>query len=136
MLELIVVLFIFSIVTAIVVPSFWGLGENRLKSEGREIASILRYMYDNAILRKETFLIKFNFNEDFVYLNGPDGRKTKRFDNMDSVTTQSRGRVSSGELIFLFEPHGIRENLSVHLNNEGKEMTVTLNHLSGRVKIR
>jgi type II secretion system protein H len=136
LLELIVVLFIVSIVTAIVLPSFSGLGENKLKSEAREIASILRYMYDSAISRKETFLIKFNFNEDAVYLNCPDGEKIKKFDNMAGVTTQSRGKVSSGELIFFFEPLGIREDLSVHLNKEGEEMTVTLNHLSGRVKIK
>ena len=135
LLELIVVLFIVSVVMAIVVPSFSGLGENKLKSEAREIASILRYMYDSAVSRKETFLINFNFNEDIVYLNGPDGERTRRFDNITGVTTQSRGMISSGELIFFFEPLGIRENLSIHLNKGDKEMTVTLNHLSGRVKI-
>ncbi|MEW6570050.1 MAG: prepilin-type N-terminal cleavage/methylation domain-containing protein [Nitrospirota bacterium] len=133
--ELVVVVFLLSVIAAFVLPTFSGLGQNRLTSEAREMASILRYMYDSAVSHKETFMIKFNFDEDTVYLEGPDGEKAKKFDNIADVTTQSRGRVSTGELIFFFEPLGIRENLSVRLNKEGEEMTVTVNHLSGRVKI-
>jgi hypothetical protein len=36
---------------------------------------------------------------------------------------------------FFFEPLGVRENLSVHVGRGDKNMTITLNHLSGRVKI-
>lgn len=134
-LELIVVIFILSILMAIIMPSFIGIGDNKLKSEAREIASILRYLYDSAVSRKETFLIKFNFSEDTVSFSSPEGEKRKEFNNIIGVTTQSRGLVSTGELIFFFEPLGITENLSVHLNKENKFMDVTLNHLSGRVKI-
>jgi len=35
-----------------------------------------------------------------------------------------------------FEPLGIRENLAVHLLKGDREMTVTLNHISGKVKIK
>lgn len=136
LLELIVILFIVSIVMALVMPSFSNFGENKLKSEAREMASIFRYMYDSAVSRKETFLIKFNLNEDIVYINGPDGEKIRKFDNITGITTQSRGMISSGELIFFFEPLGIREDLSVHLHKGDKEIMVTLNHLSGRVKIK
>jgi len=38
-------------------------------------------------------------------------------------------------LTVFFDPLGIKENLSVHLNKEEKNVTVTLNHLSGKVKI-
>lgn len=134
-LELIVVIFILSIVIALIMPSFIGIGDNKLKSEAREIASVLRYLYDSAVSRKETFLIKFNFNGDTVSFSSPEGEKRKEFNNIIGVTTQSRGLVSTGELIFFFEPLGITENLSVHLNKENKFMDVTLNHLSGRVKI-
>ncbi len=134
-LELIVVIFILSIVMALIMPSFSDFGENKLKSEAREIASLLRYLYDSAISRKETYLIKFNFNEDAVSISSPEGEKIKKFENIASVSTQSRGVVSTGELIFFFEPLGIRENISVHLNKDDKYMDVILNHLSGRVKI-
>jgi prepilin-type N-terminal cleavage/methylation domain-containing protein len=135
LLELIVVLFIISLVMALILPSFSGFGENKLKSESREMASILRYMNDSAASRKETFLMRFDLDEGKVYWKGPDGEKTKRFDDITGVTTQSRGRVSNGEVIVFFEPLGIQENLSVHMSKDKKDMTITLNHLSGKVKI-
>jgi len=136
LLELIVVMFIISLVMALILPSFSGFGENKLKSESREMASILRYMNDSAASRKETFLMKFDLDEGTVYWKGPDGEKTKKFDDITGVTTQSRGRVSNGEVIVFFEPLGIQENLSVHMSKDKKDMTITLNHLSGKVKIK
>ena len=136
LLEIIVVLFIVSLVMAIVLPSFAGFGESKLKSEAREMASILRYMNDSAVSRKETFLIRFDLDKNMVTGQGPDGEKTKKFDDMTGVTTQSNGMVSKGELIVSFEPFGIQENLSVHMRRGKKGVVITLNHLSGKVKIK
>ena len=135
LLELIVVLFIISLVMVLILPSFSGFGENKLKSEAREMASILRYMNDSATSRKETFLMKFDLDEGTVYWKGPDGEKKKKFDDINGVTTQSTGKVSKGEITLFFEPLGIRENLSVYMTKGNKEMAITLNHLSGKVKI-
>lgn len=135
LLELIIVLFIVSLVMAIILPSFAGFGENKLKSEAREMASILRYMSDSALSRKETFSMRFDLDKNMVYWKGPDGEKTRRFDDLTGVTTQSTGIVSKGELIFFFEPLGIQENLDVQMSRGKKDVTITLNHLSGKVKI-
>lgn len=135
LLELIVVLFVISLVMALVLPSFGRLGERRLKSEAREMASILRYMNDSAVSRKETFLMRFDLDDGMVYWKGPDGEKRRKFDDITGVTTQSRGKVSKGEITLFFEPLGIQENLSVHMSRDKKDMTITLNHLSGKVKI-
>jgi len=136
LLELIVVLFIISLVMVLILPSFSGFGENKLKSEAREMASILRYMNDSATSRKETFLMKFDLDEGTVYWKGPDGEKKKKFDDINGVTTQSTGKVSKGEITLFFEPLGVRENLSIHMSKGNKEMAITLNHLSGKVKIK
>ena len=136
LLELIVVLFIVSLVMAVVLPSFSGFGENQLKSESREMASILRYIQDSASARKETFFMKFNLDTNQVSWEAPEGEKTRKFDTMTGVATQSSGLLSKGELIVFFEPLGIRENITVHMSRGEKTMTITLNHLSGKVKIR
>jgi len=136
LLELIVALFIVSLVMAVVLPSFSGFGENKLKSESREMASILRYMYDSASAGKKTFFMKFNLDTNQVSWEGPEGEKGKQFGDMTGVTTQSTGLMSKGELIFFFEPLGTRENLAVHMSRGEKTMTITLNHLSGKVKIK
>lgn len=136
LLELIVAIFIVSLVLAVVFPSFAVFGENRLKSEAREMASILRYMNDSASSRKETFAIKFDLDTNKVFWKGPEGGKTKVFEDLTGVTTQANGTVNKGELIVFFDPLGIKGNLSVHMNREKKYVTVTLNHLSGKVKIK
>ena len=134
-LEIIVALFIISIVMALVLPSFTDLGERRLKSEAREMASLLRYMNDSAVARKETYFMKFDLDEGMISWTGPDGKREKEFDDLTGLTTQATGRVSRGEVTFFFEPLGTRENISVHMSDGTNEMSVTLNHLSGRVKI-
>ena len=136
LLELIVVLFITSLIMAIVLPSFTGFGEGKLKSEAREMASLLRYMNDSAASRKETFLMRFDLDKNTVSWKGPDGEKARKLDDMTGVTTESTGPVSKGEVTVFFEPFGIRENLSVHMSRRNKDITITLNHLSGRVKIK
>jgi general secretion pathway protein H len=135
LIELVVVLFIISLITAVLLPSFTGFGENKLKSEAREMASILRYMNDSAITRKETYSLKFDLDRNIVSWNGPDGEKTKKFDDVTGVTSESKGMLSKGEVIFFFDPLGARENLDVHMSRDKKDMTVSLNRLSGRVKI-
>jgi prepilin-type N-terminal cleavage/methylation domain-containing protein len=135
LLELIVVLFVISIVMALALPSFTDLGERKLKSEVREMASLLRYMNDSAIARKETYFIRFDIDKGMVSWTGPDGKRGKSFDDINGVSTQATGRVSKGEITFFFEPLGTRENISVHMSDGSNEMSVTLHHLSGRVKI-
>jgi general secretion pathway protein H len=134
-LELIVALFIISLVMAVVFPSFAVFGDNKLKSEAREMASVLRYMNDSAGSRKETYSITFDLGKNIVLWKGPDGEKKQKFEDMTGVTTQSNGRVSSGELTVFFSPLGIQENLSVQMARGDKTMTITLNYLSGKVKI-
>jgi general secretion pathway protein H len=136
LLELVVVLFVVSLVAAIVLPSFASFGEGRLKSEAREIASVLRYVSDSAVSRKETLPMKFDLDKNVISWKEPAGEKTRRFADLTGVTTQSLGRVGNGEVIFLFGPLGVRENLTVHIGRGDRNMSVTLNHLSGRVSIK
>jgi general secretion pathway protein H len=136
LLELIVALFVISLVLAIIFPSLDGFGENKLKSEAREMASILRYVNDSAVSRKETLLMKFDLDKNTVSWKEPDGEKTRKFEDMTGVTTQSSGKVSKGELIVLFGPLGTGENIDIHMSQANTHMSITLNHLSGRVKIK
>ena len=136
LLELIVALFIVSLVLALVMPSFGVFGDNKLKSEAREMASVLRYLNDSASSRKETYALKFDLDKNIVSWKDPEGEKERVVDDLSGVTTQSNGRVSRGELTVFFEPLGIRQNLIVHMSRDNHSMSVTLNHLSGKVKIK
>ncbi len=135
LLELVVIIFILSLVLAISFPSFSLQKDGKLKSEAGHIASILRYLNDSAISTKETYAVNINFNEKTIHYKGPDGEKVERIDNLSRVTTQSKGNVSNGEVTVFLSPAGAGENFSIHLMGIESSMAVVFNALSGRVKV-
>ncbi len=135
LIELVAVLFIVSLVVAIIFPSFEIFGENKLKSEALEIGSILKYLNESASSSKETFSIVFDFNEQTLIWNEKEGQRKKKFEDISGVETQSNGLVNRGELILFFPPTGIQQNIIVHLNRDDKKLMVALNHLNGKIKI-
>jgi general secretion pathway protein H len=135
LLELIVVIFLISLIAAMVIPSFYGMSENKLKSDARRIASLLRYLNDNAISTKETYPLKFDLQERTLSWKESNGRKTETFEDLAGVYVSSKGEVKEGQIIVFFGPLGLQESIAVHLRKEGKGMTVALNPWSGRTKV-
>jgi len=135
LLELMVALFLISLILAIVFPSFSGLQERRLKSEARTIASLLRYLHDNAISTKETTFLKFDLKERVISWEEPEGRKAESFESLEGLNLQSRGEVKEGQIILFFGPLGIQENITVYLREDDQRMRVAFNSVSGRTKI-
>lgn len=133
--ELALALFIISLALAIILPSFSGLGESRMTSDAKRIASILRYLNDSSIAIKDTFSVTFDFNNRMVSYQGPEGEKRERFETLSAVELPSKGSVREGELTLFFGPSGAMENITVHLTHDKSTLTVGLNYLSGRVKI-
>lgn len=135
LLELILVIFILSLVLVISFPTFTFERDGQIKSEAGRVASILRYLNDSTISTKEPYALNVNFKEKIMRYNGPDGEKAERIDNLSRITLQSRGDVSDGELTVFFSPSGAGENFSIHLRGVESTMTVVFNALSGRVKV-
>jgi hypothetical protein len=71
-----------------------------------------------------------------VSYRGPDGEKVERIDNLSSISLQSRGTVSDGEVIVFFTPTGASESFTIHLRGENSAIAVNSNSLSGRVRIQ
>lgn len=135
-LELIVVLFIISIILTTSLPAFISFSENKIKSEAKEIASVIRYLSDNSLLKKETLFIKFDLDKNIIYWNSETGQKSKRLNSLLMVNTQTKGTISKGELIFFFEPDGAKENLDIYLMDKKDKILVSFNHLSRRVRVK
>ncbi|MBF0557587.1 MAG: prepilin-type N-terminal cleavage/methylation domain-containing protein [Nitrospirae bacterium] len=135
LIELMAVVFIISLLTAVVLPSFFRSGDNRLKSEARKMASLLRYLNDSSISTKKILSLKFDIQEGSMSWLGPDGEKSEQVKSLAGVELQSKGDIKEGQVTVFFGPLGITENISVHLKNDKKAMTVTLNAISGRAKI-
>ncbi len=135
LLELIVVIFLISLIAAMVIPSFYGMSENKLKSDARRLASLLRYLNDNAISMKETYSLKFDLQEKTLSWKEAAGRKTETFEDLIGVYLPSKGEVKEGQITVFFGPLGLQESIAVHLRREGRGMTVALNPWSGRTRV-
>lgn len=136
LLELIVVIFIVSLILAVSLPSFNGMGESRTRSEAKRLASLVRYLNDSALSRKETLHMKITFDDKAIRYAGPDGEKSEKFDSLSGIELQSSGMVSEGEIIFFFSPLGATESFTAYLRDSGSDMTVGFNGMNGRVNIR
>ncbi len=138
LIELLIVIFIISLTTALIMPSFWDSGERALKSEAKRISSTLRYVYDEAVGKKQAYILKINLDNNSW---GFESEKESRSFQMEKdvmfkdVIIPSHGEISEGEVTMEFGPLGPGEPVTVHLIKNQKEYTITFNHLNGRAKI-
>lgn len=136
--ELIVVIFIISLSTAFIMPSFWRTKEDDVKREAKNMSAVLRYVYDEAINRKDTYVFRFDLNKNTYGFKGEKESKMYRIgldEGLKEVITPSIGSVSIGEVIIEFGPLGPLEPIVVHLKEDDIEYTVSFNHITGRTKI-
>ena len=139
LIELIIVIFIISLTTALIMPSFWGTGERALKSEAKRIGNTLRYIYDEAAGKKQPYVLKFNLDKDtWKFESEIESRSFKLKEDVmfKEIVIPSLGEISFGEVELIFTPTGPEEPIALHLIKDNAEYTVEFNHLSGRAKIR
>lgn len=134
-LELILTLFIISLLAAIVLPSFYGSGGRKTDSDAKRIASILRHLNDLSISTKEQAFIRFDLNSSSISWKSPEGEKTEVFKSLSAVKLPSKGTIREGQVIMFFSPLGIEEDVTVYLGSESDGTKVMLSNISGRVKI-
>jgi type II secretion system protein H len=135
LLELIVVIFIISLLAGVVFPSFRGLSGRQLNSDARRIASLLQYLNDSAMASKETFSLDFALQKGSISWKGPEGEKTESLKTLVGVDLQSKGMTREGLVTVFFSPLGIQEYMEILLKDDEKGMKVTFNPVSGRAKI-
>ncbi len=134
-LELIVVMFVISLILAVSLPSFMLQEEGELKSEAGRIASILRYLNDSAVSTKETYSINVKFKEKSIRYKIPEGEREESVHYLSRVFLQSKGNISEGEVTIFFHPTGAGESFTVYLTGLKSNMEIIFNALSGRVKV-
>jgi Tfp pilus assembly protein FimT len=138
LVELIVVIFIISLTTALIMPSFWDKGERALRSDAKQIGNTLRYVYDEAVGKKRTYTVTFNLDEAAWGFEGVNESRSFHLGKdivFKDVIIPSHGEISGGEVSIEFGPLGPDEPVTIHLMKDSKEYTVVFNHLIGRPKI-
>lgn len=134
-LELLVAIFVLSLVLGLSLPSFTNWGEERVLAEAKRIASIVRMLHESGVTTRETLSFRVDFARGSIQYEGTDGEKAETFGTVYAVRTPSRGMVNEGELTIFFGPSGATEGFRVQLKSGEKGLAVIYNPLSGRVKI-
>ncbi len=137
LLELVLVILIISLATALIMPSFLDIGEGRLKTEARRLGGALRYVYDEAVGKKEVYIFKLDIDKGSWEIEGSRekrGAALKGNVEIADVIIPSLGKISKGEVIIEFGPLGPAEQITLHLRKDKSEYSVIFNHLNGRTK--
>ena len=138
LIELVIVIFIISLTTALVLPNFWDKGGSALKSDAKRIANTLRYIYDEAAGKKLTYTLKININDSsWGFESEKESRSYKAKEDIifKDIIIPSLGRITTGEAILPFGPLGPEEPITMHILKNELEYTIIFNHLNGRAKV-
>ena len=139
LLELLVVLFIITMIASLAFPSIWG---ELVKDDKVTLASTLRNLREEAVSTKKEILFTVDFKERQFRVSGAKGEakdKPRIIDMKEDETWEvfipSRGTIKEGEVIIAFTPSVQEELIALYLTKNGKDTTIMLNNLSGEVEI-
>ncbi|MBI5816328.1 MAG: prepilin-type N-terminal cleavage/methylation domain-containing protein [Nitrospinae bacterium] len=150
LIEIMVVMVIIAVMAGLLVPRLPDVGASRLKYGARKIAGTISYMYDRAAATGMVYRLTMDMekNEFNVWLLNkenvfeetrlPFAKKTKLSGQLHiaGVQTAGEGKAVKGEAAIHFYPGGFTEEAAIYLTDEaGREMTLTVAPLTGRVKI-
>lgn len=139
LLELLVVLFITTILAFIAFPNLWSL---TVKDDKVTFASTLRKLREEAVSSKKEIILAVDFRERRFRIKGAKGIPKDRFRTIDmqedetwEIFIPSRGILKEGEVIVAFTPSVQEELIAFYLTKNGKDTTIILNNLSGEVEL-
>ena len=150
LIEIVVVLFVISLVFAIVSPHLKLQKTPGLREVSLKIAGEYRALYWEAISRQQVLRLKYDLDKGTVsaFRMAPDGSLKPvsirgisvwsiapkvRFTR---IHTLHQGRVESGRTFTQFFPTGAVEPTTIHLSDRhSHSMTITVNPVNGRTHI-
>lgn len=136
LLELLIVVFIVSLLTGIVFPALYRADGAQVKSDARRLLSVVRYLNDEAIAAKEPCSLLFDLGHSTITWKAA-GRETREaLRSLRSVAPQSRGELAAGQVEVVFGPLGIQEQVTVRLKEGSEGMAVLISPFSGRAKVK
>jgi general secretion pathway protein H len=150
LLELLVVILLLGVVTALVMPRLPSSGSSALQNSARATAALLRYLGERSTGSKQIYRLHVNISENTIRVARklPGGDEVPPDDPMLSrkvlesgvtiVDLQSPrlGRVSEGEVLVDFGAAGLAEFLTLHLASpQGESFTIVGYPAGGKVKV-
>jgi prepilin-type N-terminal cleavage/methylation domain-containing protein len=149
LIELAVVVLLIGLFSALVVPRLPWVGEDALKASARRLAGVIKYYYNEAVLKNYTYRLVFNLEEQsfgvvqleangtLVPVDGPGRSQSLRGDaRFRDVDLIGSGASSQGEVIAEILPNGWIDPTVVHLARpDGEQLTLRVNPLTGTTEV-
>ncbi len=131
LLEIIVVMFIISVVMLAAMPDFLALSDEPLKREAMRLASLIRYENDQAVTRKETHHIRFNMESStwtVIVADGKPDRSGRLNHNVRflDIITSDRGKIDRGTQTVTFTPEGLIDPTVIHIEREKLQFSIII----------
>lgn len=141
LLELLVVMTLLAIVSALVYPSFGSaLSSLRLRGEARQVVSACRLAKWEAIARRQPFLLLVNLEKNQLAVTDASRQVMKGMELppgiriFQSQKISENGSADAGE--FYFFPNGTAETGTIVLRDDhGRNLKVVIDFLTGDAKI-
>jgi general secretion pathway protein H len=151
LLELVLVLFIIGVVTALVYPKFRNLGGGDVKVEARTLIGRVQGLYNEATFTRHTHRLVFDLDKQ-RYWGETQAQQGADFTPVDAtfmapvtmptgvtfkdVVTERAGKRQEGMAYTYFLPLGRADVTTIHLAAaDGDELTLQVNPLTGRVQV-
>lgn len=157
LIELGVVVFIIAMIAGLALPRAYDMAGLRLRSEARQMAGMIRYLYTQSVFTKNSFMLTFDIEKGEYWVDYPEVDhvastievvryqdqfiKEKRTlpDNImfTDIITARTGTRSEGQSITLFSPNGFVEPTTIHIKDKYSEdeFTLYIQPLTGKVKV-
>ncbi|QWR78533.1 type II secretion system protein [Candidatus Magnetomonas plexicatena] len=134
LLELVVVMFIISVIIVLSYPSFMSLRASP-SIEAKRLASVITYLNDTSSNRRQTCILIVDFKKKELRWETSDGIKQTSFKFLNSVLLPSKGEIKEGELQVFFDREGLGELFAAYFTEDKKTVTLIYNPFSRRVSI-
>lgn len=141
LIELIVVIVIIAVASALVMPSMRsGLSGVRLEAKGRDLATLCRFARTLAVGEQRVYRIRIEKEKNSIFLTDAYHEKVRSFDLTREIMLEAfkyEGEESREPIVFLnFYPNGRADEAELVLKNkQGREVIVKTDVLTGTAKL-
>jgi len=149
LIELTIIIILIGIIFLFAFPRLDNIGDTKLRSSARKLAGTIQSLFDEAVLKKETYQLIIDIRER-SYSVVKSVIKGEDFDLIDMAKDRTNlpdrvyikdviipldGKVSEGMVTISFYSDGFVDNNVIHLSDGKKDYTLVTTPLTGKVKV-
>ena len=148
LIELMVVVVLLVLFSALTVPLLTGVGADALPLAARRLAGSVKYLFNEAALSGRPYRLTYDLdgqryltqrqeaNGELTAVGGLAGdRKLGSDVRFEDVTVVGRGKFTSGQVTTVIQPIGWLEETIVHLQSGRRQLTLHIQPYTGTTRV-